>query len=160
MFKPPSLAVLFVSFLLAAFGGLNSEGAESPAGGVKWRTFEEALALAGKAHRPLMVAIQKPWCSACATLDREIAQSDAFQKLGKNFVLARLESEEETGTIFQLDGKYYPRVFFLDHRGDILEHVQNFGSSGSPTAKYFYSTADDLVEAMRRALDLSSHSEL
>jgi len=57
------------------------------------------------------------------------------------------------------DGQYFPRIFIVDP--DPLKLVQtaltNFG--GRPEYKFFYSTAEEVVETMRRALE-RQHLEL
>jgi hypothetical protein len=145
------------SIFVGAEGGNQSRRAGAKAGSrmIHWHAFEDALGEAQREKKTAIVVIQKPWCAACVELMKTFAESAEVRELSEHFVMVQLDSEEKTGRIFQLDGKYYPRVYFLDHTGKILDGLQNFG--GSSSAKYSFTSARELVEAMRRALDLLQH---
>ena len=154
------MAMLWLLLLLLVAGSVVA-GGESGTSKVSWVSFDEGLdavkrggGRSSSSNKLLVVVISKPWCSACATLDRVFAESADVQQLSEQFVMSRLASEEATGKIFQLDGKYYPRMLFVDHHGDILQDLQNFAAPSH--SAYTYSSEAEVAETMRRALDLVS----
>jgi len=149
---------MFGNWVVAVWALVLGRAVHSASADITWQSFDDGLNLAKRHKRPMIVVIEKPWCLACQTLSKVFVESDDVQALSKQFIMTRLDSEETTGEIFQLDGKYYPRLFFLDHTGKILEDLQNWG--GSSSTKYFYSSEREVAEVMRRALDLSQRGEL
>ena len=53
-----------------------------------------------------------------------------------------------------IDGKYVPRIIFMNSQGDVLEEVIN--KKGNPKYKYFHQTAQTVVDAMESVLQIIS----
>jgi protein-disulfide reductase (glutathione) len=55
------------------------------------------------------------------------------------------------------DGSYYPRILFMD--GNEVVDTSLYNRGGNPEYKFFYPSADDLLEGMRLALAKQEHGD-
>ncbi|XP_020899281.1 uncharacterized protein LOC110237993 [Exaiptasia diaphana] len=93
---------------------------------IAWMTFTEGLQHAKQNKKPAMVIIHKTWCGACKALKPHIAKSTEIHKLSKNFAMINVEDDEEPKDAkFNVDGLYFPRVFFLEPSGEVIKSIHN-----------------------------------
>ena len=77
-------------------------------------------------------------------------------ELSSKFVMvnAKLGQEPSNEPKLSVDGKYVPRIIFLDSESNVLKEVVN--KKGNPKYKYFHQTAQTVVEAMESVLEITS----
>ncbi|XP_029939460.1 anterior gradient protein 2 homolog [Salarias fasciatus] len=113
--------------------------------------YEEALSLSRSTNKPLMVLFLED-CSQCKVLKRALAHDDEIQRiLDEDFVVLNMIQETEDQNLSP-DGKYVPRIVFVDPsmrvRDDIVGPYSN--------RLYTYEPKDmkHLLENMKKAKKL------
>ena len=101
-------------------------------------------------EKPLMVIIHKPHCPACKSLKSWFSQSEDILRLSRRFSMVNFESGKEDAPKLEIDGRYVPRIYFLDSQGKVLEQVVN--QAGNPNYKFFYYDETSVVQSMEAAL--------
>ncbi len=129
--------------------------ASAPANGfgeqIAWRGFEEGLAEAAKLARPMMLVVHASWCGQCKALKPAFANPE-LHALSEQFVMVNVDQDQAPRALeFAPDGSYVPRVVFIDpSTGKADASLSNENRSRTI---YYYSPGDDLVGAMKKALD-------
>ena len=111
---------------LAAALALTLTTATAYAGGdwndgeVKWRTYDDGLAEAKKAKKPVLLIFYTEWCPHCTNYSKMFHDPKVVAK-SKEFVMIRLDADKnkDLGKQFAVDGSYIPRTFFLTSAGTL-----------------------------------------
>lgn len=89
--------------LLAAFAApfaFAQDDASVAAEGVAWKPFEEAVSLAAKQQKKLLIDVYAPWCPWCRRLQREVYTDPAVQRyLSDTFVVTRLNGDDSASSL-------------------------------------------------------------
>lgn len=119
---------------------------------INWTTMEKGLEEAKKSEKPVMLIIHKSWCGACKALKPIIADSKQIANLSKEFIMINVEDDEEPkDEQFNVDGKYFPRIFFLNHEGEVQKDLHNTDLENIKY-KFFYNDDEELIHTMKTAL--------
>uniref|UniRef100_A0A672HLU3 Anterior gradient protein 2 homolog n=1 Tax=Salarias fasciatus TaxID=181472 RepID=A0A672HLU3_SALFA len=115
------------------------------------QTYEEALSLSQSTNKPLMVLFLLEDCPHSQALKRALAHDDEIQRiLDEDFVVLNV-TQEIADQNFSPDGKYVPRIVFVDPsmtvRDDIIGRYSN--------RLYGYEAEDMnvLLENMKKAMN-------
>uniref|UniRef100_A0A0R3RPV0 Thioredoxin domain-containing protein n=1 Tax=Elaeophora elaphi TaxID=1147741 RepID=A0A0R3RPV0_9BILA len=119
---------------------------------IDWVKWEDAVETAMDVNKPIFLLIHKSWCHACKALKKTFQQSNArkaFKMLSKYFIMVNTEDDEEPyEEEYRPDGKYIPRVLFLDKNGDLLPQFKNKKAEYKNYA-YYYSSPADVLNSMK-----------
>ncbi|KAL3994800.1 Thioredoxin-like family protein [Acanthocheilonema viteae] len=119
---------------------------------IDWVKWEDAVETAMEVNKPIFLLIHKSWCHACKALKKTFQQSNArkaFRTLSKYFIMVNTEDDEEPyEEEYRPDGKYIPRVLFLDKNGDLLSQFKNKKAEYKNYA-YYYSSPADILNSMK-----------
>ena len=123
---------------------------------IEWKPWLEALDIAKETEKPIMVLLHKTSCPACESFKPIFAKSKEILELSSKFVMvnAKFGQEPSNEPKLSVDGKYVPRIIFLDSESNVLKEVVN--KKGNPKYKYFHQTAQTVVEAMESVLESTS----
>ncbi|PCC69854.1 Thioredoxin-like [Nannocystis exedens] len=123
--------------------------------GIAWRGLEEGFREAASLGRPIMLVVHASWCSQCKAL-RPAFSDPALVALSDRFVMINVDQDlEPSSQQYGPDGRYVPRVLFFDPAGELDRELLN---ASRRRYKYYYSPHDDLVGAMRQALERHAKS--
>lgn len=76
----------------------------------------------------------------------------AFKKLSEYFIMVNTEDDEEPfEEEYRPDGKYIPRLLFLDKNGDLITDIKNKKAEYKNYA-YYYSSPADILNSMKDVL--------
>lgn len=104
-----------------------------------------------ESKRPGMVIIHKSTCSACNSLKPKLLASKEIERLSNFFiVISLMDDAAPRESKFYPDGKYVPRIFFLDTSGQVMREVMN--TNGNSKYKYYYSNEQSLITSMQKVL--------
>jgi thiol:disulfide interchange protein len=116
---------------------------------IKWQTYDEGLAAAKKAKKPVMLIFFTEWCPHCKNYSGVFHDPKVVAK-SKDFVMIRLDADKnkELSQKYAVDGSYIPRTYFLSSNGtlsDIHAPREQF--------KYFYDerNAASILAGMEQA---------
>ena len=126
---------------------------------IDWQIWQDGLSLAKETGKPLMLILHKSWCPACKSLKPKFAGSEEIDKLSSQFVMVNAkEGEEPMGdSKLDIDGKYIPRVIFLDSEGNVLSDVIN--DDGNPQYKYYHMNSESIIKSMRKVLQIAANGK-
>lgn len=136
--------LVFAALVLGlAVGAAQAQDASVAAEGIEWYSFEEAIALAKKQNKKVVVDIYAPWCSWCRKLQREVyADKEIQEYVAENFIMTRLDGENKDDTVrfkeyslspselalgFGMQG--YPTTVFLDADTDYITRLPGFANT-------------------------------
>ena len=124
---------------------------------VEWMNFDDAMTAAQENGKPTLVLLTKPWCGACKSLKTNIgSEPDEFVELSKHFNMVNLEEDSEepsdSAELFQEDGAYIPRVYFVNPDRTIDNRV----TAPNPKYKHFFGSAGLMVSAMKEYVEEKS----
>jgi len=116
---------------------------------IKWRTYDDGLAEAKKAKKPVMLIFFTEWCPHCKNYSGVFHDPKVVAK-SKDFVMIRLDADKnkELSEKYAVDGSYIPRTYFLASNGTLSEiHAPR------EQFKYFYDehNADSVLASMDTA---------
>ena len=129
-------------FVLPALGHAQSFDPTSPKpnNGLNWRSFEQAVEVASKNDKAILVDIYAPSCPWCRKMQQDVYTDDQVQQyLDEHFEVARLNATNTTDEIhFQehtlnpqqlavgLGMQGTPTTVFLNPDGSYIAHVPGF----------------------------------
>lgn len=107
--------------------------------GIAWKTYEQGLAEAKSANKPVCLIFYTDWCPHCVNYSK-LFHDPALVELSKKFVMIHINKDSDTATSakYAPDGEYIPRTYFLKPDGTLLSDVTEQRES----FKYFYSESD------------------
>ena len=152
-------SIIILSIIFAIIGTISADGNALSNGfgdEIEWKPWAEALNLAKETKRPIMVLLHKTSCPACKSFKPVFSKSKEILNMSSKFVMvnAKFGQEPSNEPKLSIDGKYVPRIIFMDSEGNVLEEVIN--KKGNPKFKYFHQTAQTVVEAMESVLEIIS----
>jgi len=122
---------------------------------IDWVDWDEAISAAMEENKPIALLIHKTWCGACQQLKKSFQTSNKRKELielSRRFIMSNVEDDDEPeDEVYAPDGRYIPRLFFLDKHGDPLS-VDN--KKNYPSNAYYFPQEPDVIRGMKEALKI------
>lgn len=128
-----NVAAGIVILVMLSIGDAMAQGIKP-----EWKSFEEAIEVAQKEQRMIVVDVWAPWCGWCKKMQKEV-YPELTSTLNENFVLTRLNRDDNETRIEygsrkltqlrlsqELNVQEVPAVIFLSSEGEYLFHLQGF----------------------------------
>lgn len=94
----------------------------------KWlHDFEEAKGIAKATGKIMMVDFMASWCGPCKMMDAEVFQSGRFKQEAKDFVLVKIDVDEQKGISSSYGVTAMPTVMFIDGDGKVVHKFVGYG---------------------------------
>ncbi len=130
--------------LICGFG-CSKKASEAKAGSdadIHWLTsLDEAVALAEKQNKPIMIDFMAEWCPPCKKMEKTtFNQPDVIEK-AKSFVTLRIDVDEqaEVANKYHCNAEKYggigiPNILFMTHKEKRLKHIIGYQAPESLVA--------------------------
>lgn len=120
------MALFKPQYLSAAFKKPTEVTAKSDA--ANWIMYsEEAMIMAQKESKPVMLDFFAEWCGACHELEEKTFSTPEFKQLSKEFVLLRFDATEDNeatqAVLKKFKVKGLPTVLFMNRNGVSLDKL-------------------------------------
>jgi thiol:disulfide interchange protein len=130
MSRQTAYSTLVVALAIAALilASCGKEGEQKAAGdAVEWVvSMEEALDLAGKADRPIMIDVYADWCVWCKRLDSDTYSHEDVVAKAIDFVNLKLNADANRSVVKQYGVGGLPTILFLDSEGKEIHRVVGY----------------------------------
>ncbi len=122
-----------------------------------WRDYRSGMVRAKSSHKPVLMIIYTDWWPYCHKLGRAFSD-DRIRRASRDFVMIKvnMDHDRETSSKYDIDGQYVPRVFFLDHEGEVLRDIY-------PPGRHPFSsinTTDRILDLMNKSRSMISRQNL
>ena len=145
-------AIGFVVIVAVGLPTSAAAGGDWNDSGINWRGYEEGLAEAKEAGKPVCLVFYTDWCPHCAKYSG-VFHDDKVVEQAKKFVTIRVNKEEHAAISakYVVDGEYIPRTYFLSSAGELDPDIHEQRDK----YRYFYDTvrAGGLLRGMGEALE-------
>ena len=94
----------------------------------KWfHNFDEAQKIAQATGKIMMVDFMASWCGPCKMMDKEVFQSAPFKDRAKNFVLVKIDVDEQQALAQRFKVEAMPTVKFINASGSVVHEFVGYG---------------------------------
>ena len=118
---------------------------------IDWKSYDDGLAEAKKANKPVCLIFYTDWCPHCTNYSGVFHDPKVVEKT-KQFVMIRLNKDQQPdlSAKYAPDGQYIPRTYFLSSKGELVPEIH----APRDKFKYFYDEASpaSVLTGMDQAL--------
>ena len=115
------------SLLVAIFLTIGLFAGTSNADEIKWRSYEEGLAVSKAEKKKVFLHFYADWCFYCGKMAKETFQNPAVVSyLNNNFIPVRVNTDKEPATAMTYGVTGLPSTWFLTRMGEAIGAVPGF----------------------------------
>lgn len=107
--------------------GSKEMSAEDMMAGKWYHSFDEALSVAKRTGKIMMVDFYAVWCGPCKMMDAEVFQAPGFADKAKDFILVKVDAEQDVANAKKYGVNAYPTVKFINGKGEIVHEFVGYG---------------------------------
>lgn len=94
----------------------------------KWfHSFDEAQNASKATGKLMMIDFMASWCGPCKMMDKEVFQSAPFKEKAVDFVLCKIDVDEEPALAKRYGISAMPTVKFVNEKGDVVHEFVGYG---------------------------------
>jgi len=102
---------------------------------INWRyNLNDALSIAAKEGKPLMVDFYTDWCSWCKKLDQDTYSDQSIRALSEKFVSVKINADRDKDSTMRYDVRGYPTIIFLGPNGSVANKTSGYIEAGRLSA--------------------------
>ncbi len=95
--------------------------------GLEWvPKYEDAIARAKKERKIVLLDFYTDWCGWCKRLDADVFAKDSFVQAADGVLGVKINAERLPELAAKYQVSSYPRLFFLDSNGVIVERIRGY----------------------------------
>ncbi len=114
-------------FAFVAPNGAKEMSAADMMTGKWFHSFDEAMKVAKATGKVMMVDFYAVWCGPCKMMDAEVFQSAGFGDKAKDFILVKVDAEQDVANAKKYGVSAYPTVKFINGNGQIVHEFVGYG---------------------------------
>ncbi len=121
------LAAIVVLIMALTVSFFTSTDNNQSADDLKWNTdMNSALNMAQNTNKLILVDVYAPWCGYCKEMDKETLQNPEVQQKLSNYVLLRINGDENPELMQKYQVYGYPTVLIIDPRGNLVKRIYGY----------------------------------
>jgi len=134
-----SAQALLAAAVLALTSAPSLAGGDWNDSAVAWKPYEQGLAEAKEANKPICLVFYTDWCPHCTNYSK-VFHDPAVVEASAKLVMIRINKDQDkpASARYAPDGEYIPRTYFLEPDGTLLDQV----TENRPNYRYFYDEHD------------------
>lgn len=145
--------ILILATLAVAAGGAFA--AESSDAGVKWYSYEEGLAAAKAAGKPVVIDFHADWCKWCKEMDaKTFSDARVIEIMNGRFIPISVDTEKEKAPAQAFNVQSLPTMWFLDAQGERIDTLPGFVD-----ADFFVIVLDYIASESYKSVDFGKYME-
>lgn len=115
------LGIVFAVFMLIPTD--KNESSKS----LNWHTdLNSALNTAQNSNKLVLVDVYAPWCGWCKEMDKNTFQNPQVQQKLSNYVLVRVNGDENPDLTRKYQVYSYPTILILDSTGNLIKTITGY----------------------------------
>ncbi|XP_037026643.1 thioredoxin domain-containing protein 12-like [Bradysia coprophila] len=113
---------------------------------------ENAYQLAKRQSKPIVLVVHDTHCGACKSLRPSLIESHELRQLSRDVIMVQsLDGQDQVANAVNPDDNtYVPRIIFIGCNGKVFDSIFNVNQ---PKFKNYYTTAEDVIAGMEKAIE-------
>jgi thiol:disulfide interchange protein len=121
------IAVAILALVSLGFLFTSGDDSQSTTESLNWNTdLNSALTTAKNTNKLVLVDVYAPWCGYCKEMDKNTFQNPKVQEKLSNYVLVKVNGDENPDFVMKYQIYGYPTVLILDPDGNIVKTVSGY----------------------------------
>jgi len=121
------IAVAILALVSLGFLFTSGDDSQSTTESINWNTdLNSALTTAKNTNKLVLVDVYAPWCGYCKEMDKNTFQNPKVQEKLSNYVLVKVNGDENPDFVMKYQIYGYPTVLILDPDGNIVKTVSGY----------------------------------
>ncbi|HOI71723.1 MAG TPA: thioredoxin family protein [Methanobacterium sp.] len=121
------IAVAILALVSLGFLFTSGDDSQSTTESLNWNTdLNSALTTAKNTNKLVLVDVYAPWCGYCKEMDKNTFQNPQVQEKLSNYVLVKVNGDENPDFVMKYQIYGYPTVLILDPDGNIVKTVSGY----------------------------------